>query len=205
MGPEKAAAAYADVKDVIEKGKMVAYTDNYDSKGYDRVVIAAPIEIAGKAYYMGVMLNRYRNSQRFYLHEVWLQDGSTKNKQGAHHTMVLDESSLNHGSTTAYVNSILDEIVNYKGKNENFSVKADADQSQRNREDAENLIQDAELYAQVMSDEDVRAAVQAFANVMDAVNKMTGDSAVRGAWQERLDEYASQIITETGSEFNKRN
>ncbi len=39
-----------------------------------------------------------------------------KNKQSAHHTMGLDDqSSLKHGSDSAYMNSILEEIRKYKG------------------------------------------------------------------------------------------
>ena len=71
---------------------------------------------------MGVMLNRYNDHQRFYLHEIWLQNGNTKNKQSAHHTMGLDDqSSLKHGSDSAYMSSILEEIRKYKGIEEKNS------------------------------------------------------------------------------------
>ncbi|HBA93274.1 MAG TPA: hypothetical protein DCZ02_01505, partial [Ruminococcaceae bacterium] len=42
----------------------------YNKNYVERIVIAAPIEIANERYYMGVMLQRDNQSQRLYLHDV---------------------------------------------------------------------------------------------------------------------------------------
>ena len=117
---------------------------------------------------------------------------------------LLSVSSEQYGAPKN-INDVITRLSQKNGNvNENFSLRTDADSEARTQQAMDDLRQDAEFYAQAMSDKDVRAAVQAFATVMDSMQRMTGDNAVRGAWQERLDEYASQIITETGSKITKK-
>ena len=42
----------------------------YNKNYVERIIIAAPIEIANERYYMGVMLQRDNQSKRLYLHDV---------------------------------------------------------------------------------------------------------------------------------------
>lgn len=64
------AIAFAAVPDVIKEGREFNYTENYKERGYDSIVIAAPIAISGETYICEVVLNKETSRNRFYLHEV---------------------------------------------------------------------------------------------------------------------------------------
>lgn len=68
------AVAFAAVPDVIREGREFSYTENYKGRGYDSIVIDAPISIAGEGYICEVVLNKEENKNRFYLHEVEIKD-----------------------------------------------------------------------------------------------------------------------------------
>lgn len=70
----KKAIAYKAVPDVIENGLMIYYQVNWKGRNYDTAVLVAPIQIADIPYYMGVIVNVYKNDNAFYLHEVLLQN-----------------------------------------------------------------------------------------------------------------------------------
>lgn len=70
LGREKL-LAFAAVKDVIEKGIVVDYVGNHKGRGYDSVMLMAPIVIAEERYLCQVVLHRKKGfDSRFYLHEV---------------------------------------------------------------------------------------------------------------------------------------
>ena len=83
MGRLKA-IAYAGVKDVIEKGVVVDTNENHRERGYNTMVVAAPISIGGNRHICTVVIKRNLTDNKFYLHEVTLQ-----------------EKLLNEGSNTA--------------------------------------------------------------------------------------------------------
>ena len=68
MGRKKA-VAYAAVKDVIENGIVIGYDSNHKNRGYDSVIIAAPININKEGHICEVVITRM-DDNRFYLHEV---------------------------------------------------------------------------------------------------------------------------------------
>ncbi len=68
------AAAYAAVPQIIENGKICDRQENWKGRGYDTVVIVAPLEIAGKPYIGEVVVQQRTNRQGFYLHEVELKE-----------------------------------------------------------------------------------------------------------------------------------
>ncbi len=68
------AIAFAAVPDVIREGREFSRTENYKGRGYDSIVIAAPISIAQEEYICEVVLNKEPNKNRFYLHEVEVKD-----------------------------------------------------------------------------------------------------------------------------------
>ena len=68
------AVAYADVPDVIRLDIEIDRQRNWKGRSYDSVTIAAPISINGKGYVAVVILTQSLNSNRFYLHEVALQE-----------------------------------------------------------------------------------------------------------------------------------
>ena len=73
LGRNKA-AAFAAVPDVIKSGIEIDRQSNWKDRGYDSVTIAAPISISGEGYVAVVILMQSLKSNRFYLHEVALQE-----------------------------------------------------------------------------------------------------------------------------------
>lgn len=70
----KKAAAFAAVKDVIEKGVVFDRNDDWKGRGYATAAIAAPIRMGGKDYVCELIVNRYKDRNAFYLHEVNLKE-----------------------------------------------------------------------------------------------------------------------------------
>ncbi|MDR1847996.1 MAG: hypothetical protein LBR17_07790 [Bacteroidales bacterium] len=70
----KKAAAFAAVPDIITKGVILDEQTNWKGRGYNSVVIAAPVQI-GNDGYTGIVIVKMKNdnSNQFYLHEVVLQ------------------------------------------------------------------------------------------------------------------------------------
>ena len=66
-------AAYAAVPEIIEKGKICDRQTNWKDRGYDTVVIVAPVEIAGEAYIGEVVVKQGSDRQGLYLHELELK------------------------------------------------------------------------------------------------------------------------------------
>ena len=73
LGKEKA-AAYAAVPQLIEKGKIFSRTKNWKNRGYDTVVMVAPLEINGTPYIGEVVIKQGTDRQGFYLHEVEIKE-----------------------------------------------------------------------------------------------------------------------------------
>ena len=71
--------AVAAVPEVIQKGKQIGYEQNWQGRGYDTYVFAAPVEIDGTKLYEGVSVREYTRQngmKNFYVHEVCWTDGS---------------------------------------------------------------------------------------------------------------------------------
>lgn len=115
----KKAAAFAAVPDVIERGLVVDYQQNWKGRGYDTAVVAAPITIGTEEHLAAVVLTRSNQTNRFYVHEV------LTTKDGA---MPFKTGTLNKGTPggdAPSVLSILDGIRSVKNQNEvadRFSV-----------------------------------------------------------------------------------
>lgn len=79
-------AAVGAIPEIIKNGRQIGYEKNWQGRGYDTYVFAAPVEINGARLYEGVIVNSYRHDNRrvFYVHEVCWTDGSyvTLNTQG---------------------------------------------------------------------------------------------------------------------------
>ena len=70
--------AVAAVPEVIQKGKQIGYEQNWQGRGYDTYVFAAPVEIDGTKLYEGVIVREYTRQngmKNFYVHEVCWTDG----------------------------------------------------------------------------------------------------------------------------------
>ena len=79
-------AAVGAIPEIIKNVRQIGYEKNWQSRGYDTYVFAAPVEINGARLYESVIVNSYRHDNRrvFYVHEVCWTDGSyvTLNTQG---------------------------------------------------------------------------------------------------------------------------
>lgn len=79
-------AAVGAIPEIIKNGRQIGYEKNWQGRGYDTYVFAAPVEINGARLYESVIVNSYRHDNRrvFYVHEVCWTDGSyvTLNTQG---------------------------------------------------------------------------------------------------------------------------
>jgi|GEM_PF-1555732 len=71
-------AAVGAIPEIIKNGRQIGYEKNWQGRGYDTYVFAAPVEINGARLYESVIVNSYRHDNRraFYVHEVCWTDGS---------------------------------------------------------------------------------------------------------------------------------
>lgn len=122
------------VRDVIENGLIVDIDDNHDMRGEPTVVLAAPVELDGKGYYMGVAVRQANNLDKLYhIHEAAMIE-QEKDDHPATKTepLMAEPSPDDHPS----IYSILDSIRKYNkknaaGKNE-FSLSDVEEASQTN-------------------------------------------------------------------------
>ena len=72
-------AAVAAVPEVIKSGKQIGYKNNWQGRGYDTFVFAAPVIVDGTRINEAVIVNSYireNGRKAFYTHEVCWTDGS---------------------------------------------------------------------------------------------------------------------------------
>lgn len=70
------AVTFAAVPDVIANGKQIDHQTNLKNRGYDTYIFAAPVKIGNKNGYVGVVVSKHKESNRYYLHEVIDSDGN---------------------------------------------------------------------------------------------------------------------------------
>ena len=71
--------AVASIPEVIQKGIKIGFEKNWQNRGYDTHVFAAPVKINGAKLYEGVIVREYilqNGMKNFYVHEVCWTDGS---------------------------------------------------------------------------------------------------------------------------------
>lgn len=64
---------------MIQKGIKIGFEENWQNRGYDTHVFAAPVKINGTKFYEGVIVREYirqNGMKNFYVHEVCWTDGS---------------------------------------------------------------------------------------------------------------------------------
>lgn len=117
------AAAFVAVPDVIKKGKILDVQYNWKGRGYDTVIVAAPVVFSGQNAIEGVILRKKSINDDFYLHEIKIEGVSTfktgANKIGA------------PSADTPSVISILQKVFDYKEKSDG-NVKRSAKDSGAN-------------------------------------------------------------------------
>ncbi len=113
-------SAIMAVGEVVEKGKIIDAQKKWHGKDFDTVVLAAPVEIAGKDNYMAVVIKRKvvdKNKtkgdfQNFYVHAIGWVDIKKGNRSFT--TAAETESSETSGGPTAAIDRLLDLLVDVK-------------------------------------------------------------------------------------------
>ena len=105
-------ASFKAVPAVIKKG-VVIDSQRRGNGNYDRIIVAAPITIAKESYIMGVMLQRDKQSQRLYLHDVVAISKKETTKVGEVTPITTETATLND---SLYMTSILLKAYNVKEK-----------------------------------------------------------------------------------------
>ena len=123
MTPQKA-VAYAAVPEVVKNGKIIDIQRNWKNKQIDTFAIAAPLRIANgeKAgdYYMAVVVQRSQDNQRFYVHDVILQENKTTGPnapfepEGVTAPLPAAEEDTPGDAKDPTLESLLEEVRNVK-------------------------------------------------------------------------------------------
>lgn len=66
----KKAIAYRALPEVLEKGKIIYFSDNWKERGYQTCAIAAPFNIGEEQYYMVAIVSNETKTDRYYTHDV---------------------------------------------------------------------------------------------------------------------------------------
>ncbi len=117
------AAAFVAVPDVIKKGKILDVQYNWKGRGYDTVIVAAPVVFSGQNAIEGVILRKKSINDDFYLHEIKIE-GVSAFKTGANKIGAPS-------ADTPSVISILQKVFDYKEKSDG-NVKRSAKDSGAN-------------------------------------------------------------------------
>ena len=105
------AAAFMAIPEVIRNGKIVDIRYDWKNRGYDTVILAAPIKIGTESYLMGVVVNKNVETDRLYVHEVLAIN--KEGQQSLFKTGGPVKNGVNPGSEAApSVISILQNILN---------------------------------------------------------------------------------------------
>ena len=112
--------SFQAIPDVLSNGYVIDFYTPID-KPYERITIAAPIEIANEKYYMGVMVQRDHQSNRMYLHDVITEKATLS--FNTEPTVDNDEGIRDKGHL--YITSILQKAlkVNSNERNSRFPKK----------------------------------------------------------------------------------
>lgn len=176
LGRNKA-IAFAAVPDVIRAGKIIDYQKNWKGRGYDTVVLAAPISISGKAYYEGVIVTRNADTQRFYVHEVITEERT----EMPFKTGNAGLSAKPGGNSSPSIISLLDKIRNVK---ENSEIKGLPASGQ------------VEIDSTAAPDADIRYSVETestdkiedFDKIADLVNRYNNGEISKNEYYEQMRE-----------------
>lgn len=119
----KKITTFAAIPDVIKHGRVVDYADNWKQRGYDTAMIAAPITIGGKPYFVGCRVMRRLDvmSQRYYIHEVIALEENKLSE--AFTSRFSTEDGVTRASDSSSMKIVLAEIAR---------IKRDAESSQFN-------------------------------------------------------------------------
>ena len=181
IGRLKAMAFYA-VPDVLEKGKIIDYQKNWKGRMYDTFVLAAPIDVqsgryAGQ-YYIGAIVMRNANTQRYYLHELITQERGNQPFK----TRASLSSVLPGGQVPPKLTSILERVreINRSGGNE--TENSQLSESKANSDIRYSLFDETADGTQLLSEnERLRRLHETFASKVGDVSRYKGESSREAA------------------------
>lgn len=101
--------SFAAVPDVIKNGIQIDYQSNWKNRSYDTYVFAAPVGYKGTRIYMGVIVQKDNQSNRYYLHEVITEN------------IVKKEDSTSSLDGTSALTGDLDTVLNVESSTDNIS------------------------------------------------------------------------------------
>ena len=78
------AATFASLPDVLKEGKIISYDPNYLGRQYESYFIAAPVKVGDDTCYVGALVIKDNNTQRYKVHEALIinEDGTESFKTG---------------------------------------------------------------------------------------------------------------------------
>ena len=101
---------------VIEKGKIIDISRDFDGKPIKNTLIAAPIQIGEKAGILAVRLRLVKgNDNKFYVHDIYLINELKKNTGNTIKAGSAGKPVGGSSKSIAYVKSILLDILTVKG------------------------------------------------------------------------------------------
>ncbi len=110
--------SFVAIPDVLQKGVVI--DSILKSKNLERTVVAAPIEIKGEKYYVGVMFQKSEAMQRLYIHDVVAEKETALVSTGHSNNNEAGEESDN-----LFLTTILQKALNVKRGDEIPSTRRD--------------------------------------------------------------------------------
>ena len=119
---------FAAVPNVIENGRVVQYSRNWEGRGYNTAVIAAPISINNDPYIVGARIIRReeQGTQRHYIHEV-VAINVNESSVAFTSRLTADEDGAPRATDDSSIKMLLREIIDVKLQMQN-GVAVSADQ-----------------------------------------------------------------------------
>ena len=104
------AIAYSALPEVLEKGEIIYFSDNWKQRGYQTCAVAAPFNIGVDQYYMVAVVSNETKKDRYYTHDVvYTKIDDTLFKTGNK----VENNSVNSGNVSSTY-SLLYELVKVK-------------------------------------------------------------------------------------------
>lgn len=209
-------AAVAAIPAVIREGKQIGYEQNWQGRGYDTYVFAAPVEINGIKLYQSVIVNSYLHDNRraFYVHEVCWTDGSFVTMDSAGKptkkedtSTQLSRSVLSLHSETQKVSSeqsIAQTSDESKRTDEPVkkTVRFQLSESRRNQSELQKESRELERQRRALKEERANWQESNEVQAIEEKKKVYGLFSEKGKAFRASEEYQSYL--EKRKEFNRR-
>jgi len=103
------------IPDVIEKGKIIDISSDFDGKPIKNTLIAGPIQIGDKLEILVVRLRMVKgHNNKFYVHDIFVADEIFKNKGNTIKAGSAGNPVGESSKSIAYIKSILHNIMTVK-------------------------------------------------------------------------------------------